>query len=451
METTSGLFETGNHEMNDHIKPAGVGAIVVAVLFIAGCKPLSQEREFSTTREPVTTRNVEAKEPETRPTLYEELQEPKAEPGSSQPTEVDRPRIRKEISDFKATTRPTGSIGAAILKVNRDNLSSQDILTRIRSELESTAMTFNEEVYYRRAEEMIMMATRDLISETLLYQEIAARIPEDQDPAIVKAVDKEVAKLANHEAGGSTVRLEKILAEQGSTLEALRMQLRKQLVTQQYLRERMKPKVVVTRDEMWSYYQKHIDEFHEPAKVHLSLIELDVERELDDGVTWSTANEEQKKQAWMKVRSRGLAVQERLKAGEDFSVVAKEVSTAASGKLGGTVGWISQGSYRLKALEEKAFSMKANAISEPIEIDSKLYILKVSEINEGKAIDFSTAQEQVKSKLEQELYRKLVIEHLSELWRKSQIDPVDEFMDAVYSRLPDYETIRNKALSRQAK
>ena len=190
METTSGLFETGNHEMNDHIKPAGVGAIVVAVLFIAGCKPLSQEREFSTTREPVTTRNVEAKEPETRPTLYEELQEPKAEPGSSQPTEVDRPRIRKEISDFKATTRPTGSIGAAILKVNRDNLSSQDILTRIRSELESTAMTFNEEVYYRRAEEMIMMATRDLISETLLYQEIAARIPEDQDPAIVKAVDK---------------------------------------------------------------------------------------------------------------------------------------------------------------------------------------------------------------------------------------------------------------------
>jgi parvulin-like peptidyl-prolyl isomerase len=142
---------------------------------------------------------------------------------------------------------------------------------------------------------------------------------------------------------------------------------------------------------------------------------------------------------------------ERLKKGEDFSTVAKEVSTAASGKLGGNVGWISQGSYRIKALEEKAFTMKANDIAGPMEIDNKVFILKVTEVKQGKAIDFSSAQNQVKGKLEQEVYRKLVIAHLAELWRKSQIGPVDEFMEAVYSRLPDYETMRKKAMRKKGK
>jgi hypothetical protein len=436
--------------MNDRKWPVRAGATVVMILIAAGCEPLSQEREFSTAKTPVTTRVVEVKAPDTRPTLFEQMQETTG-PASSQPSETKLPRIRKNVLNQKTTTRPEGSIEAAVLKVNRDYLSSSDVLTRIRPDLESTALTFNEEVYFRRAEEMIMTATRDLISETLLYQEISARIPEDQDPAIVKAVDKEVAKLASNEAGGSTVRLEKLLEEQGANMESLRTQLRKQLVTQQYLRERMKPKVIDTRDEMWEYYQAHIKEFDEPAKVHLLMIELDATRMLEDGSTWSTANEDQKTIARGKIRHEAKLAMKRLTDGEDFSAVAKDVSTGASGRLGGDVGWISQGSYRLKVLEEKAFTMKANEIAGPIETDNKIFILKVSEIKTGKAIDFSAAQSQVKGKLEQEVYRKLVIAHLAELWRKSQIGAVDEFMEAVYSRLPDYETMRKKAMGKKEK
>jgi parvulin-like peptidyl-prolyl isomerase len=444
--------------INNEIRTSGIGLIVGMMLTIAGCDrqmfSLSQEREFNATSQPVTTRVVETKEPApaSQPTLLLERQEaPKLGLHSSEGQEnVARPTKKFDISP-RATTRPEGSIEAAVLKINRDYLSASDVLTRIRPDLVSTALTYNESIYQRRAEELIMTATRDLISETLLYQEIAARIPEDQDPAVKKAVDKEVLKLACNEAGGSTVRLENLLEEQGSSMDALRLQLRKQMVTQQYLRERMKPKVVVTREEMWEYYQNHRDEFNEPAKVHLFLIELDAGRLLEDGVTWETANEQQKKQAMEKIRSESESVLKRLKAGEDFSMVAKEVSSAGSGKVGGDLGWISQGSYRLKTLEDRAFSLKVNQIGEPLVIENKRFILKVTEIKAGKTVDFSTAQDQVKGKLEQEVYRKLVMAHLKELWLKSQIGPVDSFMEAVYSRLPDYVTIRTKALGDKEK
>ena len=123
-------------------------------------------------------------------------------------------------------------MGSAILMVNRDAITAEEMLRRIRPQLEATALTYDEGVYKRRAEEILSNTIRDMISEQLLYQEIAARITEEQNPVVEKAVDKEVNNIATLEAGGSKILLEKMLAEHGSNMEELRKQMRKQIVTQ---------------------------------------------------------------------------------------------------------------------------------------------------------------------------------------------------------------------------
>ena len=72
----------------------------------------------------------------------------------------------------------------------------------------------------------------------------------------------------------------------------------------------------------------------------------------------------------------------RIKAGEDFSEVAKEVSKdPGSAPNGGDLGWVTQGDM-VPAFDEKLFSMAAGEISEPVLSSFGYHIIKLSEIKE---------------------------------------------------------------------
>ena len=72
-------------------------------------------------------------------------------------------------------------------------------------------------------------------------------------------------------------------------------------------------------------------------------------------------------------------VVDRLKAGEKFDVVAKEVSKDEETKdKGGDLGYITQGD-KDPQIEKAAFSQAVNAISDPIKVNDQFYILQVTE------------------------------------------------------------------------
>jgi parvulin-like peptidyl-prolyl isomerase len=361
-----------------------------------------------------------------------------SEVSESQPSESSK----KKTILHKPITRPANSIESAILMVNNDHITADEVIRRAKRELEATALTYNQSAFDARIDEIFSSTLRSMISEILLYQEVSARISEDDNPAVEKAVDKEVNNLVIREAGGSVKKLEKLLVDQGSTLDELRKQLRKQVVTQQYLREKMRPQVIVTRDDMWDYYLSHQNEYMEPTRIHLFLIEIDAEKYLPEELSWQSATSNQQKQATAAAEKVVSDTLLKLKKGEDFSKLAEKVSSGISARVGGDVGWISQGSYRLKRLEQVAFNLNKNQISDPIRIERKTYIIKVTEIDPGKNITFSDAQEEIKSAVESEVYRKLVNRHIAELWDKAQIGDVESFMKSVSSRIPTYESLR---------
>lgn len=376
-------------------------------------------------------------------TFSDEPEVKKTEVRSGAARKANSPRKNHDLNP--TVSRPRGSIEAAVLMVNRDALTADEVLRRASPQLEATATTYGEDVYKTRAQEILSTTIRDLISETLLYQEIAARITEEQDPIVEKAVDKEVNNYTTLEAGGSTIVLEKMLAERGMTVDELRKQLRKQIVTQQYLREKMKSKVIVTRDDLWEYYQSHRSEFSEPASVHLFLIEVDASTFLPKGTEWGMTREENRVRAMAKAREMIEAAQSRLAKGEDFAAVAKTVSTANSAKAGGDMGWISRGSYRAKALEEAAFALNVGSVSGPVVVGPKVYLLKAAEYRPEKTQMFTEAQGQIRDILEKECYRRLVMLHLQDLMAKAQVGSAEDFYEAVYSRLPTYESWKKKA------
>ena len=75
-------------------------------------------------------------------------------------------------------------------------------------------------------------------------------------------------------------------------------------------------------------------------------------------------------------QSKALAVLERLKKGEKFSEIAKELSLdTGSGKRGGDLGYFGRGKM-VKPFEVAAFKLSVGETSEPIKTEFGYHIIK---------------------------------------------------------------------------
>jgi parvulin-like peptidyl-prolyl isomerase len=119
----------------------------------------------------------------------------------------------------------------------------------------------------------------------------------------------------------------------------------------QTLKQNQKP---ISDAEAKKYFQEHEEEFVQPDRVHISLIEVgaDKEKEMD-------------------------GIYKELRAGKDFAQLAKAKSIHPSSKNGGDLGFVTRKQY--KDLTDVAFTLKPGQISRPFKSPAGWYIIKVTE------------------------------------------------------------------------
>ena len=75
-------------------------------------------------------------------------------------------------------------------------------------------------------------------------------------------------------------------------------------------------------------------------------------------------------------QSESLAIAERLKSGEKFGKLAKELSIdSGSAKKDGNLGYFTKG-MMVKPFEETAFKLQVGEVSEPVKTDFGYHIIK---------------------------------------------------------------------------
>jgi len=74
-------------------------------------------------------------------------------------------------------------------------------------------------------------------------------------------------------------------------------------------------------------------------------------------------------------QSQALKILEELKAGGNFSDLAKKYSTCPSGKKGGDLGQFGRGQM-VKEFEQATFAMKVGEISQPVKTQFGYHIIK---------------------------------------------------------------------------
>jgi peptidyl-prolyl cis-trans isomerase SurA len=237
--------------------------------------------------------------------------------------------------------------------------------------------------------------------DTIVAEKLLAKQAETLQLEVTDAqVDAAIAdiKTRNH---FDDAQLDRALTEQGLDRTSFRGQVRRELETYQVLQYKVRGRVKLADADVRNYYQAHPQEFGGEQEVKVRHIFLPLAEDAPK------AEEE-------RVRAQAERVLQRLKTGEDFAKVAREVSKGPSAGEGGDIGWLRRGTVQ-KQLEDAAFALQDGQISPVVRAGPGLHIVKVEAHRLGGGKTFEEAQEEIRNRLYEEQvgsYRQAYIDEL---------------------------------------
>ncbi|HRB97393.1 MAG TPA: SurA N-terminal domain-containing protein [Nitrosomonas sp.] len=176
----------------------------------------------------------------------------------------------------------------------------------------------------------------------------------------------------------------------------------------------------VSLESINKYFEENQDEFSQPEERKASHILISVP---------AAASEDEKKSA----RDKAENILELLKQNPDtFAEIAKEHSDDPGSAIqGGDLGFFGRG-VMVKAFEDKIFSMQSDEISDIVETDFGLHIIKLTDVKEAKRSDLTDVREQIEKKLK--------IETMS----SSFGEIVEDFSNLVYEQGDNLQAVAEK-------
>src|SRR5262245_26029955 len=144
---------------------------------------------------------------------------------------------------------------------------------------------------------------------------------------------------------------------------------------------KLRSEIKVTDDELRQYYEQHKDEYTLPERAKAQHILFKTQGKTPEEIE--------------KIKEKARGVLERAKKGEDFSSLAKQYSEDSSAAAGGDLGDFGRGQM-VPEFEKVAFSMGVGAISDLVQTQFGIHIIKVNSKQERRERPFEEMKEAVR-------------------------------------------------------
>ena len=149
--------------------------------------------------------------------------------------------------------------------------------------------------------------------------------------------------------------------------------------------ERYRSEVSISDQEILDYFNENQEEFKTPKTVEARHILLKAHQ--------NAAPEEVER-----VRKKALTILKMAKEGKKFAELAKKYSEGPTRDSGGYLGAFKREAM-VKPFADRAFSMKAGDISEPVRTQFGWHIINVEKVNEASTLSFDDAKKKIQRKM----------------------------------------------------
>lgn len=231
-----------------------------------------------------------------------------------------------------------------------------DVMRKMQAQLpQIQAQTAgNAQAYNQQLEAVQDETIQNLIDDVLIVKEFRKdskrKIP---DSFIDNAVSDDIVDRWE----GDRSKFQSFLRSQGKTERDYRKDKEEEIIRQFMRGQQRRSQSIISPVRIETFYKENKDRFYREDEVHLRIIQL-------------SRNEENTEQV---VRERANRVLARLKAGEKFEDIAKEMSDNGRSK-GGDWGWMPRSGLR-QEFSDVAFKLKKGEASEPMVLPEATYIL----------------------------------------------------------------------------
>lgn len=251
---------------------------------------------------------------------------------------------------------------------------------------------------------------RDLIDQQLLVQK-AGDMGLNAGTEVIKRLDeiRQQMDLPSMEA------LEEAVAQQGLIYEDFKQNLGESILTQWVISRDVGARITVSPDELEAYYNEHKEELDRPAGVHIRQILFSTEE--------TTAEE------LPAVEKKAAEVLALAHAGEDFAELARKHSEDATASNGGDAGFFEKGMMAAE-IEEVAFALEKDQVSDIIRTKYGLMILKLVERSEGGIPPLAEIQNSIYEQLYLQKIQPATREYLTHLRGESFVSIKAGYVDS---------------------
>ena len=222
-----------------------------------------------------------------------------------------------------------------------------------------------ERGYPLEKESKVLFKTREDILNQLIEQKITDQeIKRFKISISEKEIDQTIERIkeANYYTDED---LRAALAKDGLTMEEYRKQMKEQILRKRLVNLKVTSKIVITKEDIKSYYETHKDKYGGENKYHLRNIIMKV----------STLVDEKEK---LEVKARMDEVYAKLKAGQSFETMAMNYSESLASE-GGDLGLFGLSELSLQ-LQKAIKGMKAGEFTPVLYTDQGYQILFVQEV-----------------------------------------------------------------------
>lgn len=248
------------------------------------------------------------------------------------------------------------------------------------------------------------MILENLIDRELLYQQSREKGISIKDAEVNEQFDRLKQQYPNEQA------FKESMAEDQLTEDTVKSRIKVNLAVQQFVDKEFGGKLDVTEAETKAFYDGNPQYFTQPEVIRVSEILIKVDPKAEAA----------KKQ---EARKKMEEIQKRVQKGEDFAVLAKELSQSASAAQGGDLGIVPRGRMP-KAFDDAAFSLKPGEVSGVVESELGFQLIKVYEKTPEKTVPFKDVEERIRQHLMNQKLTQKVNEYLNEVKKTAKIERI---------------------------
>jgi len=277
----------------------------------------------------------------------------------------------------------------AVAKVNSDTLTSRDLEMELDRLIPRT--TFHGGVTKVKRDEYRDKALQNLIDQQLQHQDAVAKGMKPDKKEVKNRMEQIRARFA------SKKEYKAALEQARATEDELRTRIEREVLIKAVIAKTVDEPAKMDEAGLREYYDKNISKFKQPEAVQLMLIS-------------------------MKDKKKAREALKRIKGGENFSIVAEQMSEDDYRVKGGDFGYIHRGRLKSPKIENEAFRLKAGEMSGLLQAEGTWFIIKAGEKKPEVQMSFEQMKNKLKRDIEGQRTAELTGKWMADLRAKAKIE-----------------------------